>query len=310
MISTIHLQTFLAVVEAGNYSAAADRLHMSQSAVSQHIRALEAQFEDVRLFRRVGQQMLPTHAGEELLDLAREIVGLTMRAEEQLRALKGQVSGRVTLGCTPSSAEFLLPALLVAFRERFSAISVSVMVGPHETLLEWLTEQQVQILVLEEQLRRRGWETLPLGVERLVLVAGRAHALLQHEHVTAGMLRGQSFVLPRSGTPFRRIIDEGLRRRGVGSADMLISLETDSVALMVQSVRRGSGLAFIPQSRVPRGRELVMINVPGMYLQQEWFALRSRERGAPRAVQELYGFLTGTAARDLLKKEGLQPPAQ
>ena len=52
---------------------------MSQPAVSQHIRALEAQFEDVRLFRRVGQQMLLTHAGEELLDLAREIVGLTMR---------------------------------------------------------------------------------------------------------------------------------------------------------------------------------------------------------------------------------------
>ena len=106
------------------------------------------------------------------------------------------------------------------------------------------------------------------------------------------------------------MIDEGLRRRGVGSADMVINLETDSVALMLQSVRRGSGLAFIPQSRVPRGRELAMINVPGMYLQQEWFALRSRERGAPRAVQELYGFLTGTAARDLLKKEGLQSPAQ
>ncbi|HEU5090652.1 MAG TPA: LysR family transcriptional regulator, partial [Roseiflexaceae bacterium] len=58
MLSTIHLQTFLAVVEAGNYSAAAERLHMSQPAVSQHIRALEAQFDDVRLFRRVGQQMV------------------------------------------------------------------------------------------------------------------------------------------------------------------------------------------------------------------------------------------------------------
>lgn len=308
MISTIHLQTFLAVVDAGNYSAAAERLHMSQPAVSQHVRALEAQFEDVRLFRRVGQQMLLTHAGEELLDLAREIVGLTVRAEEQMRALKGQVSGRVVLGCTSSSAEFLLPTLLSAFRERFNAINVSVTVGPHEALLEWLAEQQVQILVLEEQLRRRGWETLPLGIERLVLVAPRGHALLQHEHVTAGMLRGQPFVVPRSGTPFRRLIDEGLRRRGVGSPDIQITLETDSVALMVQAVRRGAGLAFIPQSRMPRGRELGLLNVPGMYLQQEWFALRSRERGAARAVQELYAFLTSTTARDLLKKEGLQPP--
>lgn len=310
MISTIHLQTFLAVVEAGNYSAAADRLHMSQPAVSQHIRALEAQFEDVRLFRRVGQQMLLTHAGEELVDLAREIVGLTVRTEEQIRALKGQISGRVILGCSSSSAEFLLPSLLLAFRERFSAINVSVMIGPHETLLEWLTNQQVQILVIEEQMRRRGWETLALGTERLVLVAPRGHALLQHEHVTVGMLRGQPFVVPRSGTPLRRLIDDGLRRRGVGSADMYITLESDSITLTLQAVRRGSGLAFIPQSRMPRGRELGLINVPGMYLQQEWFALRSRERGAPRAVQELYSFLTGSVARDLLKKEGLQPPAE
>ena len=57
MLNTLHLQTFLAVVEAGNYSAAAERLHMSQPAVSQHIRALEDQLDHVRLFQRVGQQM-------------------------------------------------------------------------------------------------------------------------------------------------------------------------------------------------------------------------------------------------------------
>ena len=72
MLNTLHLQTFLAVVEAGNYSAAAERLHMSQPAVSQHIRALEDQLDHVRLFRRVGQQMLMTHAGEDLIESARE----------------------------------------------------------------------------------------------------------------------------------------------------------------------------------------------------------------------------------------------
>src|SRR5829696_8865744 len=105
MLNTLHLQTFIAVVEAGNYSAAAERLHMSQPAVSQHIRMLESQLDSVRLFRRVGQQMLPTHAGEELIESAREMLALVTRAEENIRALRGQVSGRVTIGCTPSSGE-------------------------------------------------------------------------------------------------------------------------------------------------------------------------------------------------------------
>jgi DNA-binding transcriptional LysR family regulator len=309
MLSTIHLQTFLAVVEAGNYSAAAERLHMSQPAVSQHIRALEAQFDDVRLFRRVGQQMVLTHAGEELLEIAREMIGLAARAEENMRALRGQVSGRVVIGCTPASAEHLLAPVLNAFCKRYSAISVTVTMAPHEALVEWLGAQQIQVLVAEEAFRRRGWESQLLGVERLVLLAPRGHELLQHDRVPPGMLRGIPLVLPRSGTPLRRTIDDGLRRRGVGTADVHAVLETDGSALMLQAVRNGMGLAFVPQSRVPRTRDIGVIDVAGLYLQQEWHALRVRERAAPRAVQELYSFLTGGDSRALLAKEGLKAQA-
>jgi DNA-binding transcriptional LysR family regulator len=306
MLNTIHLQTFLAVVEAGNYSAAAERLHMSQPAVSQHIRALEAQLDNVRLFRRVGQQMLLTHAGEDLVESAREMLALSARAEESIRALRGQISGRVVVGCTPSSGETILPLLLADFRARFPAIAVSVTIAPVETLLEWLEEHQTHVLLIEEQQRKRGWESQLLGAERLMLIAPRGHALLQQEQVPPGMLRDLPLVLPRAGTPLRRIIEDGLRRRGVGAADISVAIETDSIALTIQAVRDGLGLAFVPQTRVPRGRDIGLIDLAGVNLQQEWFALRSRERGAPRAVQELYSFVIGKEARRILTKDGLK----
>ena len=308
MLNTIHLQTFVAVVEAGTYSAAAERLHMSQPAVSQHIRALEAQLDNVRLFRRVGQQMQPTHAGEELVEMAREMLALATRAEESIRMLRGQISGRVTLGCSPSSGEYLLPPVLAAFRERFPAIQVSVVLAPLETLLEWLGMQQVQLLLTEEQQRRRGWESQLLGSESLVLVAPRGHALLQQEQVPPGMLKGQPLVLPRAGSALRRLIEDGLRRRGVGATDILPGLETDGMALTVQAVRAGVGLAFVPQLRLPRSRDIGVIDLAGINLQQDWYLVRSRERGAPRAQQELFGFITGKDGRKLLAKEGLKPP--
>jgi DNA-binding transcriptional LysR family regulator len=310
MLNTIHLQTFLAVVEAGNYSAAAERLHMSQPAVSQHIRALEQHLDNVRLFRRVGQQMALTHAGEELVEVAREMLALSARAEENIRVLRGQISGRVTIGCTPSSGEQLLSPLLATFRARFPAIAVTVTIAPLETLLDWLATQQAQVLLVEEQQRRRGWESQLLGAERLVLLAPRGHALLQQEQVPPGMLRGLPLVLPRAGSPLRRIIEDGLRRRGIGAADVTVAIETEGMGLMVQAVRDGVGLAFVPQMRLPRGRDTGMVDLAGVNLQQEWFVLRSRERGAPRAVQELYAFFTSADARKLLAKEGLKAPAE
>ncbi len=309
MLNTIHLQTFLAVVEAGNYSAAAERLHMSQPAVSQHIRALERYLDNVRLFRRVGQQMALTHAGEELVDVAREMLALSARAEENIRVLRGQISGRVTIGCTPSSGEQLLSSLLASFHMRFPAIAVTVTIAPLETLLDWLATQQAQILLIEEQQRRRGWESQLLGVERLALLAPRGHALLQQEQVPPGMLRGLPLVLPLRGSPLRRIIEDGLRRRSIGAADITVALETEGMGLMVQAVRDGLGLAFVPQMRLPRGRDTGVVDLAGVNLQQEWYVLRSRERGAPRAVQELYSFMASKDARKLLVKDGLKVPS-
>jgi DNA-binding transcriptional LysR family regulator len=308
MLNTIHLQTFLAVVEFGNYSSAADRLHMSQPAVSQHIRALESQLGDVRLFRRAGKQMALTHAGEELAETAREMVALSDRTQENIRALRGQISGRITIGCTPSSGERLLPPLLAGFRTQFPAIVVTVVMAPLESLLEWLATQQVHIVLAEEQQRRRGWESHLLGSERLVLVAPRDHVLLAQEQVPPGMLRDQPLVLPCVGNPLRRTIEDGLRRRGVGAADIRVAMETDASGLMLQAVRSGVGLAFVPQLRLPRRRDIGVVDLAGVNLQQDWHLVRVRERGAPRAVSEWFTFATSKDGRRLLSKEGLSIP--
>lgn len=310
MLNTIHLRTFLAVVDSGNYSAAAERLHLSQPAVSQHIRTLEAELDNARLFRRVGQQMLLTHVGEQLVDVARDMLALAQRAEEDIRAMRGQVSGRVVLGCTASSGEHLLPTLLAGFRAHYPAIAVEVVLAPLETLLEWLGSQQIHVLLAEEQQRKRGWDAQLLGSEPLALLAPRGNPLLAEEQAPPGAIKGMPLVLPRRGSPMRRVIDDGLRRRGIGAADTQVVLETDSVSMMVEAVRAGVGLAFIPQSCTPRGRDAGLVSLAGVNLQIEWYLIRSRERGAPRAIQELFSFATGKDSRRILVKEGLKLPSE
>ncbi|MCU0494220.1 MAG: LysR family transcriptional regulator [Chloroflexaceae bacterium] len=306
MLNTIHLRTFLAVVDAGSYTAAAERLHLSQPAVSQHIQALEEQLGEVRLFRRLGQRMVPTHVGEELLNYARELASLSDRAEQSILALKGQVAGRVVVGCTPSSGERLLPTLIQAFHGQFPSVALEVVVASGQGLLDSLAAQQISVLLIEEQVRRRGWETQLLGREGLTLVAPNNHPLLQQEEVPPGSLRDHELILPRIGGPLRRAIDEGLRRRGVAISELKVVLETDSAAFTVQAVREGLGLAFVPASRLSRADKLGSVELAGAPMYQDWYLLRSRDRSTPRAAQELYTFLTGSAARTALAKLGIK----
>jgi DNA-binding transcriptional LysR family regulator len=308
MLNTLYIRTFLTVVDAGNYTAAAEQLHMSQPAVSQHIRALEEQLGDVRLFRRVGQRMVPTHAGEELLTAARELMTLAERTEQKIRSLRGKVTGRVLIGCTPSSGEYLLPLLLAAFREQFPAVALSVQVASSDLLLDALAEQQIALLLMEEQQRRRGWEAYMLGREPLHLLAAAEHPLLQEEEVPSGMLRDQPFILPSAYSPLRRMIEDSMRRRGVTITETQVALECDSIAFALQGARNGLGLAFVPGSRLEHAHGLKAVALAGTALNQEWYLLRERGRSLPRAAQELYDFLTGPTAAHILEQHGFSQP--
>lgn len=308
MLNTLYIRTFLAVVDVGNYTAAAEQLHMSQPAVSQHIRALEEQLGGVRLFRRIGQRMVATHAGEELLASARELMTLAERIEQNIRALRGHVVGRVAIGCTPSSGEHLLPPLLAAFRERFPAVTLAIQIASGEVLFDALATQQVALLVIEEPQRRRGWEAHILGREVLRLLAPANHPLVEVAEVTPALLREQPLVLPCTGSPLRRTIEDGLRRRGVVVGEMQIAMECDSLSVVLRGVQAGLGLAFAPETWLSTATGLQCLRLPGAPLQQEWYILRARGRSLPPAAQEFYSFLTCPTALSILARCGLLLP--
>lgn len=309
MLNTIHLQTFLAVVETGSYSAAAERLHLSQPAVSSHIRALESQLDQVRLFRRVGQQMLPTQAGEELIAVARAMLDLSTRAEEHIRSLRGQISGKVTLGCTPLGGEMLLTRILTAFHAHHPAVSLSVRVALPGTLLELLARQQIHIALIEEKQSPRHWVVQLLGSEPLALIAPRDHELAQRGLIAPDALRQVPMIMPLNGCTIRQTIEERLHNSGLAPADMRVVLETDSASVAIEAVRSGIGLAFVPQSLLQRFPDISVVSIE-LRLQQEWFALRSREHTMSRAVQEAFAFFTGQHMLAILHDMGIQSPLE
>lgn len=308
MLNTDHLQTFLAVAETGSFTAAATRLGFTQPAVSQHIKALEGQFGEMRLFRRVGKSMQLTHAGEELLAHAREVVGLAARAEQHMLSLRGHVTGRIGIGCASSSGERMLPALLAAFHSKHPGVQFAVDVGLSERLFAWLGNGQVQAVLVDEHPRRRTYDVLELGSEIITCLASRGHAFVRQKGVSLADVAAHPLVLPQRGMALRRTIEDSFRRQGVALGQLQVVVETDSATVAVQAAADGLGLAFVPQSRVPKTRDIGAIDFAGPALEQAWFFVRQRGTPANRAVEELWDFASSDMGRKLLIRLGLSAP--
>ncbi len=305
MLNVEQLQTFLAVTETGSFTAAAARLGFTQPAVSQQIRALEMQVGTARLFRRSGSRMQLTQAGETLLGFARDLVALAERAERQMQGLRGIATSRIELACAPSTGERLLPALIAAFRGSHPEVQFAVDVGPAERLLGWLAEGIVQAVVVDEHPRRRTVEVLELGNEPIVCIAARGHQLFQDTETTLAEVRDCPLILPQRGTALRRLLEEQLRRRG-GPATPFVVLETDSVGLAAQAAADGLGLAFVPQHRVPRSRDLGTVRIADWQVTQPWFLVRQRAGELHQAIDDLWEFVGSANARKLIQRLGLR----
>ena len=151
------LKVFLAAAEEKNFSAAAKRLHLSQSAVSQNIQALEKAY-GVELFLRRGRSVELSEEGESILPTAREVINAVRLLEDSLQNVHNEVGGDLIIGCSTSAGKYLMPTLLSSFQRKYAAVRPHVKVMGRDTVYERLSN-----------------ETIPIGVAQF-------HGHIQHFH--------------------------------------------------------------------------------------------------------------------------------
>ena len=139
-----YLRTFVDVIELGSFSAAAERLNLSQPAVSLQIRQLEKRV-GVSLIERVGRKARPTAAGSELLDHARQIDTVVAAALDGMARHAKGVMGRLRLGTGATACIFLLPPVLRDLRQRFPTLEITVSTGNTADIVKAVEENTIDI---------------------------------------------------------------------------------------------------------------------------------------------------------------------
>ncbi len=256
MLDLYKLEIFECVVEEGAFSAAADRLKMSQSGVSQHIRDLETHV-GVRLFERSRRGSVPTESGRLLYDYSHRILELVSAAEEAVanaaneeKGSRSSVVDQVHLDATPGISIYVLSGWVQTYRERFPHRHVALETYITPSIVQNVMTHLADFGIIEGELSTRTPNGLRVHVLETIpqyVVVGRQHAFWNRNELSISELDGQSFIMRQSAAQSRIWLNAVLEQNNVSP---VVSTEFDNIESIKRMVAAGSSLAILPEHAI------------------------------------------------------------
>jgi LysR family transcriptional regulator, cyn operon transcriptional activator len=249
------LKTFKAVAEAGSFTNAASRIHLTQAAVSVHIKQLEEEI-GTPLFLRVNKKLFLTDAGRLLLAHTANILRAYDAAQTDLAAITQASRARLHLGV--SSTAFTLsplPEILSEIKRRHTLLDLSVVGGTSEWIIEQILANRMDAGVVSLPVEASDITTEMLKSDKLVAVVSPRHKLANARVISAEQLAGESLILGEKGGNTRRLIDLFFEKSGLSP---VIVMELQRTEAIIKMVELDFGVTILPQvflqRDVARGR--------------------------------------------------------
>ena len=280
------LRAFADVVELGSFSAAAERLHLTQPAVSQQVGQLELKL-GVKLIERSGRKARASAAGLELLAHVRRIeADMVAALDAMARHAKGAL-GRVRIGTGATACIHLLPPVLRELRRRLPSLEITVTTGHTADMVRLVEENVLDIGLVTMPARGRALSVTPLMEDEFVAIAS-ADAPPLPAPLTPAVVAALPIVLYEPGAQTRRIVDQwlaGLPLRPV--------MELGSVEAIKELVGAGLGYGILPAMAVssPRSRGDLVVRSLTPRLARRLALVMRRDKRLPRGAEEVMGAL-------------------
>jgi DNA-binding transcriptional LysR family regulator len=280
------LEIIRAIAETGSFTAAGEKLHVSQSAISRQILILEDELGEP-VFHRIGRRIRITAAGESLLQLSHRVfrdlqdtVSAISDTREALRGSIGLVGGMTV--CL-----YVFPRLLAEVRRIHPSLDMRVTVGSTQRSIEMLRTGAGDLGLLTLPIEASDLVSVPLLQEELLLVTYPSHPLAAQKQIVPADLEKQPFVLFETGSITRRIVEEFFGRERISPP---VIMETENVEIIKAMVRSGLGISIIPWQAAAADvstRQLFCSRIAGVSLERQTGWLYPKMGRLPRAVTEV-----------------------
>ncbi|WP_421954472.1 LysR substrate-binding domain-containing protein [Polaromonas sp.] len=303
------LRAFVAVAQDESITRAAQRLHLTPSALSMLISSLEGELA-VRLFERTTRRIALTDAGLELLPSIKKVFENLDDAFDGLRQLSDRRSGRFAVATSPLLAATLLPPLLAGFRVRFPGIRVDLFDLPVDGIAQAVRSGQADFGVCTADTEMPGLVLTTLYQDRLMLACQSDHPLAERREVRWAELAGEPLALLRHGSGLRSLVERGFSEIG---EPVQPAFEVAHVTTAVGLVEAGLAVSILPSYALSSARSPGVVAVPltAPVMERNIVALTDGQRqlSAPceAFLTHFKSGVTGLAASSSQKKNRKKP---
>jgi LysR family transcriptional regulator, regulator for metE and metH len=269
-----HLQLVEAITAVGSVTRAAERLHVTQSALSHQLREIEDRL-GTQLFLRVNRRLALAPAGQRLLDSARRVLTELRTAEEDIDRLAANQDGVLRISTECYTCYHWLPALLKAFHKRYPGVEVEIVPEARLRTTEALVEREIDLaLVYKTKARDKRLQLHPLFDDELVVIVAQDHPLATKKYAVAADFTGENVIL--HATPTESYFAQRLTAEDVRPRKYSQVILTEAI---VELVRAGLGVSAVARwtiARELRAGGIVAVPFTKKGLMRKWSAATLR----------------------------------
>jgi DNA-binding transcriptional LysR family regulator len=294
-MDTRQLAAFCAVVERQSFSQAAERLGVTQPAVSLQVRALEKRLGK-RLLDRSGRRVEPTEAGLALYRGAQRMLALEGQLLDELdEAGGGELGGTLQIGASTGPGSTVVPVLLCEFQRQNPGVAVSLSISDTQSVVERVAERELELGIVGAARRHRGVTFEPFFRDDVVLACPPGHRFAG-KSVTLDDLKDEPLIVMQEGAGVRQVIEDELRQAGSRLRDLQPRLELGLQESARSAVAAGYGVTFISRAAIEAdlaAGTLVTARVKGLDPARDVSLVRAAGRSPTRAAEAFVEFAKG-----------------
>ncbi|HTZ71808.1 MAG TPA: LysR substrate-binding domain-containing protein, partial [Acetobacteraceae bacterium] len=273
-VTVRQLQMFVAAAEAGSFTRAAEKLHVSPAAVSFQIKQME-DGSGFSLFERIGKKVAPTEAGRALLGYASTVLQALHDADQSLMALRGVIAGRASIGAV-STAKYIVPHIMARFQQQYPGVAIDLRFGNRRQISAGLARGEIELAIMGRPPEESDLTADAFAVHPTVLVASPAHRLAAATDLRIQDLAGIALITREEGSGTRLLTEQLFADAAIPAR---IVMTTDSNETIKQAVMAGMGLAILSRHTVGLEVALGLLKIlplEGFPLMRSWFVAHRR----------------------------------
>jgi DNA-binding transcriptional LysR family regulator len=295
------LEVFRAVAETNSFTRASHAMFISQSTVSQHIRALEDALQ-VTLFQRDRRNVLLTSAGLNLLEHAQNIFQMIERAETATKTVKDPYHGKLSFGCASTTLLYQLPPILMEYTNKYPGVTLNIFSGSMQDIASRMWSGALDIGLVVLPLSAPALKKIVLLEESFVGLISSDHSLARKAHLNISDLGEEKYVLQHRGHNTRKLVDQFFFKKRIAAN---VVLEVDHPETIKAMVARGFGASILPESAFPDKRSSAGIHtfpIPHRDLHRSLAIVHPRTKGLKPIVIALVDLLQKHFRRSRVSK--------